>query len=484
MLASGISLLASAALLAGTTFAWFTDSVTNTGNVITAGNLSINAYAYKLGSGGQSFAIEGVNGDEAFTFESDNACQDLKKDPSSIIEETLWEPGQSSAKLLKVENGGTLAAKIRLEFETAGELTDALWFDFVQVKGGVATGSFTKRPMSTLESFAKGQELTLLPKESLEFILIYGMYEEAGNDYQGKSFTANVTILATQYTEESDGFGNDQYDKDAKYTAKVSTSDEFISAVEQGNNVFLTSSIVLSQNVVFNGTSVLYMNGQSITLSNGAGSIKSVGNLTVEGAGSIQGALVVGSGAVLTINGEDGLTVNSNFVTGAAVSADISSTLEINGGTYTSLNKGGAGTISFLGANLTIRNATVNVGVNSVMQSSGINSPNSKNVLLENVTVNAGYSKAVALNHNSAGQATIIGGTFKTEKAAEGLAPNPTIQYNGTLKITGATIYRIGVGILYDSTPSPTELAGLTMQDTVFRMSADSAASYENVDFG
>ena len=36
---SGVSLVISAVLLLGTTFAWFTDSVTNKGNVITSGEL-------------------------------------------------------------------------------------------------------------------------------------------------------------------------------------------------------------------------------------------------------------------------------------------------------------------------------------------------------------------------------------------------------------------------------------------------------------
>ena len=45
---SALSLLLCCALLIGTTFAWFTDSVTNTGNKIQAGNLSIDAIAYDL----------------------------------------------------------------------------------------------------------------------------------------------------------------------------------------------------------------------------------------------------------------------------------------------------------------------------------------------------------------------------------------------------------------------------------------------------
>ena len=39
LIASGISLAVSVALLAGSTFAWFTDSVTNKNNRIQAGNL-------------------------------------------------------------------------------------------------------------------------------------------------------------------------------------------------------------------------------------------------------------------------------------------------------------------------------------------------------------------------------------------------------------------------------------------------------------
>ena len=236
LLASGLSLVASAALLVGTTFAWFTDSVTNTGNVITAGNLSINAYAYELGEGGQSFTVNGINGGQSFTFEADANRQDLKKDPSAIIREDLWEPGQSSAKLLKVENGGSLAAKLQLEFKvTDGGLMDALWFDFIQVKDdGSIAGEFTKRPMSQLATIANSKEWVLKKDESVQFILVYGMDKEAGNVYQGKTFSADVTILATQATFEKDGFGNDQYDKDAEYKQVNVDYDSNLTAKQNG----------------------------------------------------------------------------------------------------------------------------------------------------------------------------------------------------------------------------------------------------------
>ena len=44
LLASGLSLLVSVALLLGITFAWFTDSVTSGRNTITAGNLDVELY--------------------------------------------------------------------------------------------------------------------------------------------------------------------------------------------------------------------------------------------------------------------------------------------------------------------------------------------------------------------------------------------------------------------------------------------------------
>lgn len=103
LLAGGVSLLACTALLAGTTFAWFTDSVSNTGNKIQAGKLAINAFAYDLAAdGADGFTIEGVNGGDPFKFETD--AQDLKVDASPIIDDTLFEPGKSNAKLLRVEN--------------------------------------------------------------------------------------------------------------------------------------------------------------------------------------------------------------------------------------------------------------------------------------------------------------------------------------------------------------------------------------------
>ena len=75
--------------------------------------------------------------------------------------------------------------------------------------------------MSTLATFAQNLTLPLLTTEdgkSVTFMLIYGMKTTADNTYQGKTFSVNVTILATQYNAESDGFGDSDYDQDAEFS--------------------------------------------------------------------------------------------------------------------------------------------------------------------------------------------------------------------------------------------------------------------------
>ena len=247
VLGSILALAVSVALLAGATFAWFTDSIVNSGNTITAGELKIEATAYDYdenGAGG--YEIAGVNGDNALNFET--AGQDLRTNGAAIIQETNWEPGASNAKLLKVENAGTLAAKVKLDFTTSGDLTDALWFDFIQVEGGKIAGTFTKRPMNTLAELAEDIELTIKAYANVQFILVYGMYEDAGNDYQGKSFEVDVAIKATQAAVEEDGFGNPDYDAEAEYdrTVQYATAENFAAVLQ---NAEAGAEICLTENV-------------------------------------------------------------------------------------------------------------------------------------------------------------------------------------------------------------------------------------------
>ena len=82
--------------LIGTTFAWFTDSVTSANNIIKTGKLDIGL-EYATVKDGQISGWSNVDGaDEIF-------------DPNA-----LWEPGRVEVAYLKVSNLGDLALKYKL----------------------------------------------------------------------------------------------------------------------------------------------------------------------------------------------------------------------------------------------------------------------------------------------------------------------------------------------------------------------------------
>lgn len=262
---SGLALLLCVTMLIGTTFAWFTDSITNSGNKIQSGTLDIGAKAYAVGQGGAEVTIEGVNGGRAITFDKTEVNLETSEDP--IIQDSLWEPGKSSAKLLEVTNNGSLAAKVKLAFQvTDGGLQNALWFDFVKLnEDGSVAGTFTKRPMSQLATVADGVEVSLSAKKSVRFVLVYGMDETAGNEYQGKTFTADVTINATQLSEETDGFGNADYDKNATYpVSDITGFEEALNQAKDGDTIQLTGNLKLEKVMSINKNLTIDGNGNTI----------------------------------------------------------------------------------------------------------------------------------------------------------------------------------------------------------------------------
>ncbi len=144
LVASAVLVVASVALLLGLTFAWFTDSVVNKGNKIQAGTLQLSAVSQALDmeNGATVVADSGqiIGKGTELKF---GAGTDLKEASGPIIDDALWEPGISNAKLLTVSSGeSSLSMKVKLSLTAQGDLTDALWFDFVRVEGGAVTGRF------------------------------------------------------------------------------------------------------------------------------------------------------------------------------------------------------------------------------------------------------------------------------------------------------------------------------------------------------
>lgn len=230
------------------------------------------------------------------------------------------------------------------------------------------------------------------------------------------------------------------------YPSVVSTPEGLTAALSSGGTVQLGADIATTDELIFTEDAVLDMNGKTLTVNNGTAAVKiaSGKTLTVTGSGTINGALYANNNATLVVRAEDDFQVNSDSDQGHAVYGGTGAIVDITGGIYTATREGRAINVnSMFSGTLSMKDATVTVGSASVMDSYGIYA-NTPEIYLENVTVNANYSRALYSNGSS--HIVIRGGSFTTDKEADGFL-NPTIQFSGTMEISGATITRIGIGI-------------------------------------
>ena len=297
LLTSVLSMMLCMAMLIGSTFAWFTDSVTSGKNIIKAGNLDISATVHELAAwdGGsyenkeiwnypvsytltQDFINKGT-GDNVFAFPDEGENLNGNAD---FMSDSLFEPGKTFVKMIRVKNDGSLAAKIKLHFNVEdGGLQDALWFALATTDGEQEI-QLNRQPMSGLnEALNALSDLVLMPKgttgskfgDTIDIIFAYGMNEEAGNEYQKRSFEATMSILATQYTYEHDSF-DDQYDKNAGYP--VINAAALKEQLAGGGIVTVENSIEMSNENTYEGRytvtkdTVLNLHDSTLTFKNSA----------------------------------------------------------------------------------------------------------------------------------------------------------------------------------------------------------------------
>lgn len=341
--ASTMSLLLCIAMLIGTTFAWFTDSVSSGVNKIVAGNLDIELNYWDDDSG----SWENAENQELFNYGK-------------------WEPGYMEVQGLQVKNAGNLALKWKATISSTKELSALADVIDVYVKAGTnysytkpanreaVTSSWTKA--GTLKEFVNGIETTtygsLKAEETADLGLALVMRTEAGNEYQGLDLGGDIrlNIVATQDTVESDSF-DDQYDKDASYPKVVDSKVKMQDAINDipaggSGTVVLGNDIVLDEQVkISEGKNVaLELNNQYKT-SNTTGiwdnnvakawshfSVQG-GNLTVNGDGSVLAmandcyAIDIRNGGNCTING-------GTFAGNMHAVYVYKGSLTINGGTF------------------------------------------------------------------------------------------------------------------------------------------------------
>ncbi len=316
--ASGLALMLCIAMLIGTTFAWFTDSITNSGNKIQAGNLDI-------------------------TLEEWDGSQYADVSATPIFNYDQWEPGYTDIAAVKIGNNGSLALKYKVDFITkdssadTGKLTEVI--DVYYLEGGMAPEQMPEnfndltikgfKNLGSLSQFLnkEGGAVAgeLQPKASDYAMIALHMQENAGNEYQGLSSGNGFDIVlnATQLNSEKDGFGDPDYDKDADANAvfgaekiKEAMNDPEVKEVVLGEDIDLNKDEFKETNgnctfVVADGKS-LNLNGRSfIRPDGGSGNGLSVKAGTTA---QIKNGRILSEGDMATVDVAEGATVTFSKV--------------------------------------------------------------------------------------------------------------------------------------------------------------------------
>ena len=218
LITSVVSLFLCVAMLVGTTFAWFTDSVTSANNVIKSGNLDVQLWEHTAEG---SFEITNESDPLFGRIDSENA--------NANSADTLWEPGKTQTVYLSIKNAGSLDLKYMVVIEVTNitkNLNEALVY---YITPDAEYGSVTKASLLADTNnwalgtkvdaginFTASSDVVLKSGDEHFFALSVHMDELAGNEYQDGNITFNIKVLAGQLASEEDSFDN-QYDADATY---------------------------------------------------------------------------------------------------------------------------------------------------------------------------------------------------------------------------------------------------------------------------
>ena len=366
LLTSALALIMCISMLVGSTFAWFTDSVVSGSNVITAGNLDIDV----------QYTLDGEN------------WKDLDG-ANDLFQKGLWEPGHTEVVALRLKNNGTLALKYIANMNIIGEtvgknkdgedivLSDILTVStLVQEAGQIgdiavmlafmgenAGGLKYEKTVAFKSANVLADTYNLEAGAERYVIIKVDMAETVGNEanHDGKnvpSINFGINVLATQYTSESDSFGN-QYDVNA--TLPIVDADALREAMTNGGIYVLDADIDVDANTTMTVPAgkevILNLNGHQINAtSTETGKNRNVftvkGNMVVTGNGTMSTvhsgdnmkwnnsvSIFSVEGGSLTLN--EGVTVANNGGSDMAYGVDVNSTagesvLNVNGATVVS----------------------------------------------------------------------------------------------------------------------------------------------------
>lgn len=280
LLASALSLMLCIAMLVGTTFAWFTDSVSSGNNQIVAGNLDIELY------------------------HTNRTKTDEQVSPSTVlfddVDSTKWEPGATAWEKFTVKNEGNLKLKYKLILNVlnASEIDDISFASMLKV--AVVDSNFIYTPENVaaldasawtdLASFSKIGNGELQKDETA----VYGViirWEPSANDNvfnmnNGRSDTVkvdvSVSLVATQAMNEEDSF-DATYDENAEFPLFTSAAqtlpaasaafEDLNFAIAGENPVYATLPAALASDLADSGVTSATLRASEANVNDAEGTI-------------------------------------------------------------------------------------------------------------------------------------------------------------------------------------------------------------------
>jgi predicted ribosomally synthesized peptide with SipW-like signal peptide len=218
LISSALCLLLCLSMLVGTTFAWFTDSVSTTNNIITAGNLDVML----------EYSKDFKNWAEV-------------NSETNVFSDEKWEPGHTEVVYLRVKNVGSLAMKYNLTINIASELgsvnvagenfklSNYIYYGVKSVTAAyenraAAQNDITDAVQLNAPYVPETQFLypTNTEGKDSEVVLAMVVYmpTTVGNEanhktgYAAPTINLGINLLATQMTYEEDSYGSN-FDEEA-----------------------------------------------------------------------------------------------------------------------------------------------------------------------------------------------------------------------------------------------------------------------------
>ena len=266
--------------------------------------------------------MEWANGTESLETAS---WKDASQD--AIFGADFWEPGYTAARHVRISNNGDLALKYEIRIVANGEVSDlADVIDVYYIKGGRQITDRTElvdeNKIGTLAEILANPAVAnghISAKQADVATIALKMKESAGNEYQDKSIGSDFSIqlVATQYTEENDSFGNDY---DAKADAEAvfgkdiveNLNDPSISEVVAGGNIDMNSKDFQESNgnctvVIPNGKTLDLNQNTVIRPEGGSGNGLS---FEAETTGTVKNGTVFAQGDMCAVDIGEGATVH------------------------------------------------------------------------------------------------------------------------------------------------------------------------------